>query len=364
MPDNAGISDESRDARHPPAGVGALAAVRHGLCRRGRGSRLRPGDLADARRPRRVPADWRRHRCGHQGDVRLRRQGRAPRRAAARADGIGVPGVRAAPAVDAVEGLVHRLAIPLREAAARPLPPVRPGRHRGARRRRPVPRRRGHRARLGVLPGARPHPGDVAAELARRARGSRPLRRCAARVLRGQPRRPQSPESQITLDKNPLRVLDSKRPSDAAIVAAAPRIAEFYSADAAAHFEAVQAGLAALDIPFTIDDTLVRGLDYYRHTTFEFQGGTLDSAPERARWRRPLRRPGRVAGRSADPRHRLRARPRPHAAGLRRRGRVRPPARGRRFRRRHHGRSRSAATHGRACVPPASPPTGPTRTAA
>jgi histidyl-tRNA synthetase len=87
-----------------------------------------------------------------------------------------------------------------------------------------------------------------------------------------------TPESQITLDKNPLRVLDSKRPSDAAIVAAAPRIADFYSEHAAAHFEAVQAGLAALNIPFSIDDRLVRGLDYYRHTTFEFQGGTLDSA--------------------------------------------------------------------------------------
>ena len=87
-----------------------------------------------------------------------------------------------------------------------------------------------------------------------------------------------SPESQITLDKNALRVLDSKRPADAAIVAAAPRIAQFYSADAAAHFERVQTGISALGIPFTIDDTLVRGLDYYRHTTFEFQGGTLDSA--------------------------------------------------------------------------------------
>ena len=87
-----------------------------------------------------------------------------------------------------------------------------------------------------------------------------------------------SSESQLTLDKNALRVLDSKRPGDAAIIAAAPRIAEFYSADAAAHFERVQSGLTAIGIPFAIDDTLVRGLDYYRHTTFEFQGGTLDSA--------------------------------------------------------------------------------------
>jgi histidyl-tRNA synthetase len=87
-----------------------------------------------------------------------------------------------------------------------------------------------------------------------------------------------SPESRTTLQKNPLRVLDSKREQDIDVVTSAPRIAEFYSADAAAHFECVQAGLTALDIPFTLDPTLVRGLDYYRHTTFEYQGGTLDSA--------------------------------------------------------------------------------------
>ena len=87
-----------------------------------------------------------------------------------------------------------------------------------------------------------------------------------------------SPESQITLAKNPLRVLDSKRAADAAVLADAPRIASFYSPEAAAHFEAVQQGLTDLGIPFTIDTALVRGLDYYRRTTFEFQGGTLDSA--------------------------------------------------------------------------------------
>jgi histidyl-tRNA synthetase len=87
-----------------------------------------------------------------------------------------------------------------------------------------------------------------------------------------------SEQSRATLAKNPLRVLDSKRPEDAPIVAAAPTIAEFWSADAAAHFESVQAGLTALGVPFTVDMKLVRGLDYYRHTTFEFQGATLDSA--------------------------------------------------------------------------------------
>ncbi|MEQ1703727.1 MAG: histidine--tRNA ligase, partial [Ilumatobacteraceae bacterium] len=87
-----------------------------------------------------------------------------------------------------------------------------------------------------------------------------------------------SEESRVTLQKNPLRVLDSKRPQDAPLVAAAPKIAEFYSVEAAEYFAAVQAGLTELGIPFTVDTKLVRGLDYYRHTTFEFQGGTLDSA--------------------------------------------------------------------------------------
>ena len=87
-----------------------------------------------------------------------------------------------------------------------------------------------------------------------------------------------SPESRVTLQKNPLRVLDSKRPQDAALVAAAPRIGSFYSDAAAEHFASVQGGLRALDIPFVVDDRLVRGLDYYRRTTFEYAGGTLDSA--------------------------------------------------------------------------------------
>ena len=48
--------------------------------------------------------------------------------------------------------------------------------------------------------------------------------------------------------------------------------------ESAAHFETVLAGLRALDIPFAVEPKLVRGLDYYRRTIFEFQGGTLDSA--------------------------------------------------------------------------------------
>jgi histidyl-tRNA synthetase len=87
-----------------------------------------------------------------------------------------------------------------------------------------------------------------------------------------------SEQSRATLERNPLRVLDSKREGDSAVIAGAPLIAEFHSVGAAEHFDAVLAGLRALDIPFTIEPKLVRGLDYYRRTIFEFQGGTLDSA--------------------------------------------------------------------------------------
>lgn len=87
-----------------------------------------------------------------------------------------------------------------------------------------------------------------------------------------------SQASQATLTKNPLRVLDSKRPEDQQIIDGAPRISQFYSAEAKAHFDTVQVGLRELGIAFVINEKLVRGLDYYRHTTFEFVGGTMDSA--------------------------------------------------------------------------------------
>ena len=87
-----------------------------------------------------------------------------------------------------------------------------------------------------------------------------------------------SDPSKVTLAKNALRVLDSKRPEDFDIIAKAPKISDFYSEAARTHFETVLAGLRTLNIPFVVNEKLVRGLDYYRHTTFEFVGGTLDSA--------------------------------------------------------------------------------------
>jgi histidyl-tRNA synthetase len=89
-----------------------------------------------------------------------------------------------------------------------------------------------------------------------------------------------SEQSKATLEKNPLRVLDSKRPEDAPIVAGAPRITDHLSDDAAQHFAQVTGGLTALGIPFTLEPRLVRGLDYYTRTTFEYAADALGVAQD------------------------------------------------------------------------------------
>ena len=87
-----------------------------------------------------------------------------------------------------------------------------------------------------------------------------------------------SEESVATLERNPLRVLDSKRERDQAVISGAPTIMEFLGESSKSHFDRVLRGLDLLQIPYRIDNRLVRGLDYYRQTTFEFAGGTLESA--------------------------------------------------------------------------------------
>jgi histidyl-tRNA synthetase len=79
-----------------------------------------------------------------------------------------------------------------------------------------------------------------------------------------------SEESLTRLEKNPLRILDSKDPRDRAIADAAPGIDAYMSAEAGAFFAAVQKGLDAAGVAWTRNERLVRGLDYYRHTAFEF----------------------------------------------------------------------------------------------
>jgi len=86
------------------------------------------------------------------------------------------------------------------------------------------------------------------------------------------------PDDREKIASHPLRVLDSKRPATQAAVADAPRMLDGLDDASAAHFARVRAGLTALGIPFTIDTGLVRGIDYYTHTLFEFQSEALDTA--------------------------------------------------------------------------------------
>jgi histidyl-tRNA synthetase len=79
-----------------------------------------------------------------------------------------------------------------------------------------------------------------------------------------------SEESLTRLDKNPMRILDSKDPRDIPIAASAPDIDASLTAEAQDFFAAVTAGLDAAGVAWTRNARLVRGLDYYRHTAFEF----------------------------------------------------------------------------------------------
>jgi histidyl-tRNA synthetase len=79
-----------------------------------------------------------------------------------------------------------------------------------------------------------------------------------------------SEDSLERLEKNPLRILDSKDPRDRRVADAAPSIDDYLSDEAGAFFEAVTKGLDAAGVRWTRDARLVRGLDYYRHTAFEF----------------------------------------------------------------------------------------------
>jgi histidyl-tRNA synthetase len=81
-----------------------------------------------------------------------------------------------------------------------------------------------------------------------------------------------SKESRDRLTRNPLRILDSKDEDDRAVLARndVPRLMQYLDEPSYAFFEAVQAGLTTLGIPYDVTQSLVRGLDYYCHTVFEF----------------------------------------------------------------------------------------------
>jgi histidyl-tRNA synthetase len=82
------------------------------------------------------------------------------------------------------------------------------------------------------------------------------------------------------LDRNPLRILDSKAPQMREIVDAAPLLSDYLDDESRAHFDRVQLLLADLDVPYTLNQRLVRGLDYYSRTVFEWV--TLDARAQNA----------------------------------------------------------------------------------
>jgi len=113
-------------------------------------------------------------------------------------------------------------------------------------------------------------------------RASRPSYLDALRTYFEAHRGSLSKQSLETLEINPLRVLDSKRPEDQEIVAGAPVMVDHLSAEAAQHFERVRAGLERLGVAYELAPRLVRGLDYYTRTTFEFAADALDASQNAA----------------------------------------------------------------------------------
>lgn len=84
-----------------------------------------------------------------------------------------------------------------------------------------------------------------------------------------------SSDSQVRLEKNPLRILDSKDEGDKKIIAGAPLLENYLNTASKDFFAKVLAGLTDLKIPYHINHQLVRGIDYYTHTVFEFTTNEL-----------------------------------------------------------------------------------------
>jgi histidyl-tRNA synthetase len=82
-------------------------------------------------------------------------------------------------------------------------------------------------------------------------------------------------DCQRRAETNPLRVLDCKVPEDQPIIEKLPKIGDYLDAECKAHFAEVRAILDTMNIPYTVNERMVRGLDYYQRTTFEFTHGDL-----------------------------------------------------------------------------------------
>lgn len=84
-------------------------------------------------------------------------------------------------------------------------------------------------------------------------------------------------DSKRRLQTNPLRILDSKNPAMRALIAAAPDLHDHLDSESAQHFAQLQGLLDAMGIPYSINPRLVRGLDYYSRTVFEWVTDELGS---------------------------------------------------------------------------------------
>ena len=84
-----------------------------------------------------------------------------------------------------------------------------------------------------------------------------------------------SADSQRRLERNPLRILDSKDAEDAPFIAAAPRFVDFLCGPCRAHFDAIVGYLDEMKLPYAIDPLIVRGFDYYTRTVFEIRSAAL-----------------------------------------------------------------------------------------
>jgi histidyl-tRNA synthetase len=84
-------------------------------------------------------------------------------------------------------------------------------------------------------------------------------------------------DCQRRAETNPLRVLDCKVPADQPFIEALPKIADYLDEPCRKHFTEVRTMLDALEVPYQVNERMVRGLDYYTRTTFEFTHGELGS---------------------------------------------------------------------------------------
>ena len=207
--------------------------------------------------------------------------------------------------------------LPPRAPPGGPLPPVQPDRRRGDRLRLAARRRRADHAarRAAARASGSPACGCGSAASARRRRAPPTARSCAAYLREHEAELAEDVRERI--DENPLRAFDSKDEGTRAVMAEAPTMLDRLDGDDAEHFAAVRRLLDQAGVAYELDGTLVRGLDYYTRTVFEFECERL-GAQSRGRRRRSLRRPDRGARRAADPGVRLGGRRRAHPAGARR----------------------------------------------